>query len=77
MLSRGLFAGNYTETHYLEDGGAVTASHNVTVCFKLLFCFSASSGNADTVNLISGITHSAALTYVCASTRVSEKVKKD
>ncbi|KAF3704281.1 Disintegrin and metalloproteinase domain-containing protein 12 [Channa argus] len=28
--NEGLFASNYTETHYLEDGSVVTASHNVT-----------------------------------------------
>ncbi|KAG7228054.1 hypothetical protein INR49_005676 [Caranx melampygus] len=27
---RGLFASNYTETHYLEDGSLVTGSHNFT-----------------------------------------------
>lgn len=49
VFSRVLFASNYTETHYLEDGSAVTASHNFTVCFKLLFisCFVI---KADTVN---------------------------
>lgn len=31
---RGLFASNYTEIHYLEDGSAVTGSHNSMVCFK-------------------------------------------
>ncbi|KAA8581418.1 hypothetical protein FQN60_002999, partial [Etheostoma spectabile] len=30
ILSRGLFASNYTETHYLEDGIAVTGFHNFT-----------------------------------------------
>lgn len=40
ILSRGLFASNYTETHYLEDGSVVTGSHNFTVCFKQLFIFS-------------------------------------
>lgn len=42
ILSRGLFASNYTETHYLQDGNAVTGSHNFTVCrqpFILLFFF--------------------------------------
>ena len=29
--SRGLFAGHYTETHYLEDGSAVSSAHNSTV----------------------------------------------
>lgn len=33
FLFRGLFASNYTETHYLEDGTVVTGSHNFTVCF--------------------------------------------
>ncbi|CAL8263374.1 unnamed protein product [Arctogadus glacialis] len=28
--ARGLFAGHYTETHYLEDGSAVSSSHNST-----------------------------------------------
>ncbi|XP_038592192.1 disintegrin and metalloproteinase domain-containing protein 12-like [Micropterus salmoides] len=28
--NEGLFASNYTETHYLEDGSAVTGSHNFT-----------------------------------------------
>ncbi|XP_031674045.1 disintegrin and metalloproteinase domain-containing protein 12-like, partial [Oncorhynchus kisutch] len=27
----GLFASHYTETHYLEDGSAVTGSHNLTM----------------------------------------------
>lgn len=30
-LHRGLFASHYTETHYQEDGSAVTGSHNFTV----------------------------------------------
>ncbi|KAK0147895.1 Disintegrin and metalloproteinase domain-containing protein 12 [Merluccius polli] len=30
VSSRGLFAGRYTETHYLEDGSAVSSSHNST-----------------------------------------------
>ncbi|KAK7918819.1 hypothetical protein WMY93_010103 [Mugilogobius chulae] len=29
--NHGLFASNYTETHYLEDGSTVTGSHNFTV----------------------------------------------
>ncbi|XP_071247314.1 disintegrin and metalloproteinase domain-containing protein 12-like, partial [Salvelinus alpinus] len=29
--NHGLFASHYTETHYLEDGSAVTGSHNLTV----------------------------------------------
>ncbi|RXN08904.1 disintegrin and metallo ase domain-containing 12-like protein [Labeo rohita] len=29
--SRGLFASHYTETHYLEDGSAITTSPNVTI----------------------------------------------
>ncbi|XP_029384136.1 disintegrin and metalloproteinase domain-containing protein 12 isoform X2 [Echeneis naucrates] len=29
--NEGLFASNYTETHYLEDGNPVTGSHNFTV----------------------------------------------
>uniref|UniRef100_W5MM71 ADAM metallopeptidase domain 12 n=1 Tax=Lepisosteus oculatus TaxID=7918 RepID=W5MM71_LEPOC len=29
--NEGLFASHYTETHYLEDGTAVTSTHNVTV----------------------------------------------
>uniref|UniRef100_UPI003AAC84A6 disintegrin and metalloproteinase domain-containing protein 12 n=1 Tax=Centroberyx gerrardi TaxID=166262 RepID=UPI003AAC84A6 len=29
--NEGLFASHYTETHYLEDGSAVTGSHNFTV----------------------------------------------
>lgn len=28
---RGLFASHYTETHYREDGSAVTGAHNFTV----------------------------------------------
>lgn len=28
---RGLFASHYTETHYQEDGSAVTGAHNFTV----------------------------------------------
>lgn len=31
LCCRGLFASHYTETHYLEDGSAVTTSPNVTV----------------------------------------------
>lgn len=30
-LLRGLFASHYTETHYREDGSAVTGAHNFTV----------------------------------------------
>lgn len=30
-LLRGLFASHYTETHYQEDGSAVTSPHNFTV----------------------------------------------
>lgn len=37
VLFSGLFASNYMETHYLEDGAMVTGSHNLTVC--LLFSF--------------------------------------
>lgn len=33
IFSRGLFASNYTETHYLEDGSVVSGSHNSTVLF--------------------------------------------
>ncbi|XP_056153190.1 disintegrin and metalloproteinase domain-containing protein 12 [Lampris incognitus] len=29
--NEGLFASHYSETHYLEDGGVVTGSHNITV----------------------------------------------
>ncbi|XP_031671658.1 disintegrin and metalloproteinase domain-containing protein 12 [Oncorhynchus kisutch] len=29
--NHGLFASHYTETHYLEDGSAVTGSHNLTM----------------------------------------------
>ncbi|KAJ0060447.1 hypothetical protein NL108_011538, partial [Boleophthalmus pectinirostris] len=31
VFCSGLFASSYTETHYLEDGSAVTGSHNFTV----------------------------------------------
>ncbi|XP_061767542.1 disintegrin and metalloproteinase domain-containing protein 12-like isoform X2 [Nerophis ophidion] len=31
--NQGLFASHYTETHYQEDGGAVTNAHNVTNCY--------------------------------------------
>lgn len=37
ILFSGLFASNYTETHYLEDGTVVTGSHNFTVCFFYSF----------------------------------------
>ena len=30
-LLRGLFASHYTETHYRDDGSAVTGAHNFTV----------------------------------------------
>lgn len=33
FLFSGLFASNYTETHYLEDGTVVTGTHDFTVCF--------------------------------------------
>ena len=41
VSSRGLFAGHYTETHYLADGSAVSSSHNSTVgCPALSVLFS-------------------------------------
>lgn len=43
IVSRGLFASNYTETHYLDDGSVVTGSHNFMVGF-LVFSVIAISG---------------------------------
>lgn len=37
-LIRGLFASHYTETHYMEDGSAVTNAHNFTVRWLLSDC---------------------------------------
>lgn len=37
-LIRGLFASHYTETHYQEDGSAVTNAHNFTVRWLLSDC---------------------------------------
>lgn len=31
LLFRGLFASHYIETHYMEDGSAVSSAHNYTV----------------------------------------------
>lgn len=44
MLYRGLFASNYTETHYLEDGSAVTGTPNFTVCLLLFPSLISGSG---------------------------------
>lgn len=40
IFSRGLFASNYTETHYLDDGSVVSGTHNFTVLLlKFLLSF--------------------------------------
>lgn len=49
ILFSGLFASNYTETHYLEDGTVVTGSHNFTVRFFVFFFLI----TFDTINLFS------------------------
>lgn len=52
IFSRGLFASNYTETHYLEDGSVVAGSHNFMVCFFWVTFYPLSSIMFDTIKLL-------------------------